>query len=352
MKEECKLFLTGLKDKKEYYTYAIKKDGTGELFECIQFPKNYQTPLRDQLSVEFMSYWKTTSYHELPEVESPFVTIEEIREKTNGATFLGFGHSTIDPSLQENLFYLFFQGKDSFFEIVFAECWNKTLDENSIYFLYETDSIHDLSMGEVDVFKPAQIENISKFPINQVYSIAQSIGEESMLVLFQDGRYAAFSYDRFIPEDNCQMRIAFDTIHIDHISVDVLLYETGKVRPMKLHYTSEDMKEDQVLFVRKNCLSISLEDLIREQGFTPERICVVCLKDDLDLFGNIEFSLRESSMLPFIEHYYDGVKKKETEKEEDRCFLFELIQVEGGYKLRTHFKTGKFLGRYLNKAQN
>ena len=187
MKEECKLFLTGLKDKKEYYTYAIKKDGAGELFECIQFPKNYQTPLRDQLSVEFMSYWKITSYHELPEVESPFVTIEEIREKTNGATFLGFGHSTIDPSLQENLFYLFFQGKDSFFEIVFAECWNKTLDENSIYFLYETDSIHDLSMGEVDVFKPAQIENISKFTIHQVSSIAQSIDEESMLVLFQDG---------------------------------------------------------------------------------------------------------------------------------------------------------------------
>ena len=121
---------------------------------------------------------------------------------------------------------------------------------------------------------------------------------------------------------------------------------------MKLHYTSEDMKEDQVLFVRKNCLSISLEDLIREQGFTPERICVVCLKDDLDLFGNIEFSLRESSMLPFIEHYYDGVKKKETEKEEDRCFLFELIQVEDGYKLRTHLKTGRFLGRYLNKVQN
>ena len=39
MKEECKLFLTGLKDKKEYYTYAIKKMVQVNYSNVFSFPK-------------------------------------------------------------------------------------------------------------------------------------------------------------------------------------------------------------------------------------------------------------------------------------------------------------------------
>ena len=60
MKEECKLFFNWVKrQERNIILTQSKKDGAGELFECIQFSqKTIKTPLRDQLSVEFMSYWK------------------------------------------------------------------------------------------------------------------------------------------------------------------------------------------------------------------------------------------------------------------------------------------------------
>ena len=101
-------------------------------------------------------------------------------------------------------FISFLRRRIRFFEIVFVSDWikkeislfgtsDKNLDHDSIYFFRETDSIHDLSIEDVDVIQMADPDKnryTSSFGRLQTFSWSSWSG--SVLILFEDGSCAPF----------------------------------------------------------------------------------------------------------------------------------------------------------------
>lgn len=355
MKETCKIkHLTT--DDSEYYLYSIGKDSDGLLEQCIQFPKNYQTPLRDQRTISFLYTMVPRAYHALPDIESPFVTFEEIQEKTKNAVFLGFGH-TILPSKkgeQTDVFYLFFKEKNTFFEVVFVSDWikeeislfgtsDKNLDHDSIYFFRETDSIHDLSIEDVDVIQMADPDKIDILPVRKITDISWSSWSGSVLILFEDGSCAPFEQDRTVPK-NSMISFCFSNHDVSNISVDFFFFEKEICRKDLLDVERYDVNHAEKERGQYR-LTVDLDYCLKSYSILPERICVILRKHDLNVFGRVDWSIEEN--LPFANSCYLDVRKEQEEKEEDQCFLFELIKFGNGYKVRNHYESDYFLKEIL-----
>ena len=356
MKETCKI-KHSTSDISEYYCYSIGKDLDGLLEKCIQFPKSYLTPLRDQSEIAFTAkYRNITSYQALPDIESPFMRFEEIQEKTKNAVFLGFGH-TILPSKkgeQTDVFYLFFKEKNTFFEVVFVSDWikkeislfgtsDKNLDHDSIYFFRETDSIHDLSIEDVDVIQMADPDKIDILPVRKITDISWSSWSGSVLILFEDGSCAPFEQDRTVPKDS-MISFCFSNHDVSNISVDFFFFEKEICRKDLLdveRYDVNDAEKERGQYR----LTVYLDYCLKSYSILPERICVILRKHDLNVFGRVDWSIEEN--LPFANSCYLDVRKEQEEKEEDQCFLFELIKLGNGYKVRNHYESDYFLKEIL-----
>ena len=92
-------------------------------------------------------------------------------------------------------------------------------------------------------------------------------------------------------------------------------------------------------------LTVDLDYCLKSYSILPERICVILRKHDLNVFGRVDWSIEEN--LPFANSCYLDVRKEQEEKEEDQCFLFELIKFGNGYKVRNHYESDYFLKEIL-----
>lgn len=89
-------------------------------------------------------------------VESPFFYREEVLEKMNVSTLLGIGIIKREPS---NLFLFFFQKEeDQYFEVILPVEWAFSSRFNEKLFVYQTDSVYDLSMSDCTELKEDNIE--------------------------------------------------------------------------------------------------------------------------------------------------------------------------------------------------
>lgn len=100
-------------------------------------------------------------------VESPFFYREEVLEKMNVSTLFGIGMIKREPS---NLFLFFLQKEeDQYFEVILPVAWAFSSRFNKKLFVYQTDSVYDLSMSDCTELKEINIE-ISK-EISKIYDL-------------------------------------------------------------------------------------------------------------------------------------------------------------------------------------
>ena len=134
------------------YAYLFPYEQTKEILNMNEFP--VVAHVAEELKTKFP----------IKKVESPFLGLDQIQEKTSHSTCIGIGEVSYDDTV---ICYLFFKKGNSYFELIYPMSWYDDLKFHFPKMYYsETDSYLDLSISEMSWFHPCHIQldsGISKF---------------------------------------------------------------------------------------------------------------------------------------------------------------------------------------------
>lgn len=362
MKKVCKILEGSSFGITDTYVVPIEPDLSTALthdLRCAVFPKTYDILLRDKWHFDFTIWIATHVYSKLPDTESPFYSLDEIKALTAKSVFLGFGHTILSVNTHfsyVDLFYLFFQKEDQFFEVIFTPEW-KNSDKELLFYYYETDSIHDLSIGEVDVFESPNFIGGSTSLDHQIQSLDFNINDFSLS--FRDGSYATFYFASLLRTD---LPIYFQ-LELDPSVASKSVFSFCFLRDNKLvnieTYAASSFEKHELY--KGKVFAKDLKELLQAHQEDCDEILFILSKDKvgLDSFQNIDLNFRDTNIdLPFANSYYSHRRKMEKTKD-NQLLLLKLIKYNftekyDAWKLRTDFTSGEgtikaFVDNYLLK---
>ena len=362
MKKVCKILEGSALGITDTYVVPIEPDLSIALTHdlcCAVFPKTYHILLRDKWYFDFTIMISADVYSKLPDTESPFYSLDEIKTLTEKSVFLGFGHTILNVNTDfsyVDLFYLFFQKEDQFFEVIFTPEW-KNSDEEFLFYYYETDSIHDLSIGEVDVFEQPNFMGVSTSLDHQIQSLDFNISDFSLS--FRDGSYATFYFDSLLRTD---LPIYFQ-LELDPSVASKSFFSFCFLRDDKLvnidTYAASSFEKHELY--KGRVFAKDLKELLQAHQEDCDEILFVLSKDKvgLDSFQDIDLNFRDVNIdLPFANSYYSH-RRKMGKTKDNKLLLLKLIksiitEKYDGWKIRTDFSSGEgtikaFVENYISK---
>lgn len=321
---------------------------------CILFPREFTENLKKLSQIIFNQQITESDLNDLPSVSNPFVTVDEIVNKTKSAKFIGFGHSILngqDILNTEDLIYLFFQKESEYMEFVCATSWISNKIKR--FYCYKTNCLEDLSIGEVDVFSPYISEKNPTFLKDQIRNISIKPLFSEILISFQDNTYTTFYYDMSIPTSSqIYFHGYFDPSVSEHLVLDVC-FASHKDLANIVKYTFD---ESVRFFSLSNCC-IDLQELLTKHQDDYDNVFLIVSKNKSCQIGKITWKISDSEEFQPFELCYYETESHDQESMNNRLILFQLVKLNdhNEWKIRTTFHSGNgktvedFLKNYLTK---
>ena len=321
---------------KQDFDYLIKglKQSVDYIYSIV-YPISLTGSLRDvSHNIRLTKWYNKMIYDACFEVsEDPFLKWEEVCKKLRGSTFLGFGFTMIPSTtlFHYQIYYLFFQKSETeFYECVYTNVWQK--ERSPYFFLYKTDSIFDLSIGDVDCFSKV---NYPKDEDLVSWSIDPDM--QTSIVEFKHEIRCYFDLPSLILGEMQEISLEthFNGIRNDDLKVYVVMLERNKKCNERYDLLDQNITCEAVTFDTTTLgLTFERTDLSIHFDKIPTRmqtIRIILATSDVRNIKEIQFC--SSSSLDFVVTYRN-IFKPEVIKGN----LFEVCQftrIEDNWKLQT-----------------